>query len=179
MAYPATLPPDPAPGDEILASWGDDVRAALNFLANRPACRVYHNADQSINNNAATAVAFNSERFDTDNMHDTVTNNGRITFITAGVYSVTFTASFTAAADYDFCSAGIILNGTTYIAFQTVGDINVTVNPRLTVPTIYKFAANDFITIEVYQVNGAAAARNLLTAANYSPEFSAVWIGNG
>ena len=58
-----------------------------------PAVRVFHNASQSITNSTLTALAFNSERFDqaggvASTMHDTVTNNSRLTAIYAGVYMI-------------------------------------------------------------------------------------------
>ena len=50
-------------------------------------CRIYKSAGQSIGT-TLTAVTFDTESFDTDTMHDNVTNNTRITFTTAGYYEV-------------------------------------------------------------------------------------------
>ena len=44
---------------------------ALSQLPSLPGARVYHNANQSISNTTVTALAFNSERWDTDTIHDT------------------------------------------------------------------------------------------------------------
>ena len=41
--------------------------------------RVYHNANQNIAHNTLTALALNSERWDTDAYHDVTTNNSRLT----------------------------------------------------------------------------------------------------
>lgn len=56
----------------------------------RPGCKAYHSAAQSINTATATALAFDSEDFDSDAMHSTVTNNTRITIPTGkgGKYNV-------------------------------------------------------------------------------------------
>src|SRR5262245_1380457 len=59
-----------------------------------PAVHVTHNANQSINTATDTVLAFNTERFDqcantADTMHDTVTNNSRLTCRYAGVYQIT------------------------------------------------------------------------------------------
>lgn len=48
--------------------------------------RVTHTIAQSVGDGATISVAFDTERFDTDTMHDTVTNNSRITIQTAGKY---------------------------------------------------------------------------------------------
>ena len=55
--------------------------------------RVTHDANQSVNDSTNFDIAFNSESvavgcYDTDNIHDTVTNNGRLTCKTAGKYVV-------------------------------------------------------------------------------------------
>jgi hypothetical protein len=61
-----------------------------NILQNVPSCRLYHSASQTVPANQAqlSPIAYNGERWDTDNMHDTVTNNGRITIQTPGRYLI-------------------------------------------------------------------------------------------
>jgi hypothetical protein len=180
MAYPIDLPADPSPGDEILASWGDDVRAALSFLANPPACRVYNSANISVPDNTVTVVTFNSERYDTDNMHSTSSTTNRITFNTAGVYVVTFNGRFPAGNDYTVAGAYIRLNGTTFIALNSGGRALVgSSDLSIGVTTQYKFAAGDWAEIMVHQENTANTARNLEAPGNYSPEFAATWVGRG
>src|SRR5262245_23863489 len=58
-----------------------------------PAVRVTHNAAQTATTGVALTLAFNTERFDqaagaSSTMHDTVTNNSRLTAIYAGVYQI-------------------------------------------------------------------------------------------
>lgn len=43
----------------------------------------------------ATALPFDTDRTDTDNIHDPVTNNTRLTCVTPGFYFVTATVAFT------------------------------------------------------------------------------------
>jgi hypothetical protein len=45
-------------------------------------CSVYKSANQSLTNATLTAITFDSEYFDTDSMHSTVTNTSRITVAT-------------------------------------------------------------------------------------------------
>lgn len=52
-------------------------------------CRAYNSATENISNASLTLITFNSESWDTDTMHDTSTNTGRITIKTAGKYIVT------------------------------------------------------------------------------------------
>lgn len=42
-------------------------------------CKVYNSSNQSLANNTETTLSFNSEVWDNDTLHDTVTNNSRIT----------------------------------------------------------------------------------------------------
>lgn len=156
------------------AQLNQDIRDNVTFLANPPACRVYHNAAQSIANAAETPVAFNSERFDTDSMHDTATNNTRITFNTAGIYVVTFSGQW--ASDVDgIRQATIKLNGATHLAFDVRPALSGTYGFH--VSTVYKFAAASYVEATVFHVAGAAL--NLNSGADYTPEFSAVWVGLG
>lgn len=145
-----------------------------------PACRAFHNTTQSIPHNSTTALVFNSERFDTDNMHDTAVNSGRITFNTAGLYLVTATIELATATDYTAFLPILRLNGSTSIDIggsQMAAGAQVTIIGKIS--TIYKFAAAEWVDIAVIQANGAAAARNVVSNANRSPEFSATWIGRG
>lgn len=176
MAVPS-LPAVVSAGDDILESWGDSVRENLSFLQNPPACRVYHSVNQSAGDGSFVTLAFNSERFDTDTMHDTVTNNSRITFNTAGLYEVSFNGQLEAGT-YIFYQARIFINATSPIAGNS-GENEAGAGPLLSCGGLYKFAAGDFITVEVYQDNAASAARNVLVTGNLSPEFSAVWVGIG
>lgn len=148
---------------------------------NPPACRVFHSVDQSLADATITAIAFNSERYDTDTMHDTAVFNTRITFKTPGVYVVTASLAFTGATDYTSLFLGIRLNGLTYIAQASApgandSGLNVI---ALIQSTQYKFAVNDYVEVLAWHNNTANAARNVLSSANHSPEFSATWVGVG
>lgn len=146
---------------------------------NPPACRVFHSVNQSIADATLAALAFDSERFDTDTMHDTVTNNSRITFNTAGVYSGVANVRFASRSDYLAIDVQIQLNGTTVIAWDREMHAGANVIPIFSVPFLYKFAATDFIEVVVRHDNTGNVAANVDAAAQYSPEFSAVWVGTG
>lgn len=153
-----------------------EVRDSVNFLANPPSCRVYHSAAQTIAHNTPVALAFNSERLDTDNMHDTVTNNSRITFNAAGLYVITASVQWQAAA-----------TGTRYLLIWHNTGANLVLNQisaagtaeshAMSCTTIYKCASGTYVECRVYQFSGAAL--NIQASASYSPEFSATWVGKG
>lgn len=145
-----------------------------------PACRLRASVPQSIPNSTQTVAVFDIETYDTDTMHDNVTNNTRITFRTAGLYIVAGGGEFATAADYQMHGAYIRLNGSTPI-FLGDGGAQTTNNPGawFNVSGVYKFAVNDYVEMVVQQVNGAAAARNMTAVADYSPVLTATWIGRG
>jgi hypothetical protein len=157
------------------AQMNANVRDNVAFLANPPACRVYHNANQSIAATTETTLAFNSERFDTAALHDTVTNNGRITIPTAGLYVVSVSVEWAAGTGAWQGYVNLRVDGATTIAsdrrlFVTGG------TGAHAFATIYKFTAAQYVEVRVWQNSGTL---NVVTAANYSPEFAATWIGLG
>ena len=135
--------------------------------------RAYNDADQSIPNNTPTIIALNSERYDTDAIHDLVTNNSRLTCKTAGKYVISFSGDFAANVD-GRRSYNIKLNGTTFLA-GTSDNPNSGGGFSREISTIYELAVNDYVEVEVWQSSGDAL--NLATTANRSPEFSMQRIG--
>jgi len=164
-----------------MPSAGNTIRASdVNLVRDPPACRVYNSANLSIVNTTVTTVTYDSERWDTDTMHSTSSNTSRITFTTAGLYLVGFHGRLDSGTDYSRAYADIYLNGATVIArYDRRATTNDVRDPAMEVVTKYKFAAADYVEARVLQTNGAAAARNLVTAANESPEFWAVRVGSG
>lgn len=149
-------------------------------VTNGPSCRVYNSASLAIPWASTTLLTFNSERYDPDGMHSTVSNTGRITFAVAGIYEVTAQVEYTGRADWLNEYVGIRLNGGNYIAAAMMGTITVgTIPPILNPKTTYKFAVNDYVEVYAYGHNTPSAGFNVVAVANSSPEFSATWIGRG
>lgn len=177
-------------GDVLTAAQlNQDVRDNVLAVANPAACRVYHNAAVAVadatitvlGTTGATTAVFNSERYDTDSMHSTGTNPGRITINTAGIYLVTAGIEFAAGTDYSSIYLAIRKNGTTIIVnhSQIGGNDAGLANNSDAVSTVYKFAVADYIEVLVWQNNTANLARNLAVAGEASPEFSATRLGIG
>ena len=145
----------------------------IDNLAGKPRARAYNSANQSINAGALTALALNSERYDTDSIHDTVTNNSRLTCQTAGTYAIRGNAEFANAADATRRILEIFLNGTTVIARES----RAALNGQTTVMNVgcdYALSAGDYVELRALQ--DSAGAINVNATGNYSPEFSMVRI---
>jgi hypothetical protein len=138
-----------------------------------PAVRVYHSANQVITNNTFAALAFNTERFDTDVIHDTSTNNSRLTCKTAGKYQITGHALFAANAT-GYRQIAIRLGGATYLAAQGIPSIGASDDHNLSVTTLYSLAVNDYVELMAFQTSGAGL--NVLASGNFSPEFGMAWV---
>lgn len=140
-------------------------------LSNPPACQVYHQQPQSIANNTLTTLAFNTEMYDTDTMHDITTNNGRITFTTAGIYIVTLNCTWknTTAATGDRI-AQIRKNATTVLAYESKRAGGADLLHGHSICIEISVAAADYVEARVQQTSGAAL--NII-ADSWSPVFSA------
>jgi hypothetical protein len=134
-----------------------------------PKARVFHNAAQSIPNDTVTALAFNSEVYDTDTIHDTVTNNSRLTCKTAGTYSIVASVSY-AANTTGYRGTAIRLNGTIDLAQDRRNTISTASRSTwLTLSIQADLAVNDYVEVTVRQTSGGAL--DIEAASAYSPYF--------
>lgn len=116
----------------------------------------YHNTTQSINNTTETVLNLNSEDVDTATMHDTATNNSRITIPTGGdgFYLFTVKVPFASnAVGERFIRA--FKNGVAHkmLERQSANTVDDTV---LTGSFMLQLAAADYIEIAAYQSSGGA-----------------------
>jgi hypothetical protein len=116
-------------------------------------CRLTKSASQALTTAIATIISWNQESYDTDNMHDIVTNNSRITFNTTGKYFVASCIKFTAAISSG-AYAELLLNGTTVIAAQSLQAPGSDI-PSITVGTIYNFTSGDYLEVRVRHNSGS------------------------
>lgn len=147
-----------------------------------PTCRVFNSGNISVNNNAVTALTFDSERFDTDSMHSVATNTSRITINTAGVYLITGHVIWGADTDYTRRFIDFFVSNATIIARQEMDFTTPAINASgeaWSLASIYKFAVNDYVEFRAFQQNTSAGANNILATGNLSPEFAACWISSG
>jgi hypothetical protein len=114
-------------------------------------CRAYNSAVETIGNASVTLITFDSESWDTDTMHDTSTNPGRITCKIAGKYIVTATV-------------GWAVGGGALRMIQLKKNASVMSENRMpnivsnyvynNIAMILDLAINDYITVSGYQDSG-------------------------
>lgn len=177
MAYsaPRTWTPGEYP---TAAQLNQDLRDNVSFLANPPKCRAYHSTTQSLTTATLTALAFNSERWNTDTMHNTVTNNSRLTCKTAGLYRITAHVQFATNATGER-TVHLRVNGLVFIASQG-GAPNPTAGnaTNITVSDEYPLAVNDYVEVLAFQASGGALNVNASDNVNArnACEFEMTWI---
>ena len=169
----------PLPPDDSQAQKVPLYNAAISALAavaeSPPKARVYHSMTQSLTTATQTALSFDSERWDTDTIHDNSTNNSRLTCKTAGLYLII------GQVGYAFSATGvrqtsIRLNGVTYLAaIATQAPTTGTFPARHIVSTTYPLAVNDYVEVMAYQESGGALNTEVL--ANAVPEFQMIRLG--
>lgn len=130
---------------------------------------VYNNANISINNITTTELTFNSERYDTDTIHSTSADTGRLTFPFAGKWVIGLQVRWAINAT-GVRQITIMKNGTTVLAAQTVNAVAGGVfTTDMTTITEHTFAATDYVVAKVHQTSGGAL--NVEFSADFTPEF--------
>jgi len=135
-----------APKDAVF----DKIEAVIATIPTDISVKVTKTSDQSVPQNTLTMVTWDSEEYDTDDMHDNVTNNSRITFKTAGKYSIL------AQSEWGINSGGfrfmdIMKNGVDSIA--RVRDLADNASEH-NVAFVGEFEVNDYIELQVFQDTG-------------------------
>lgn len=105
----------PATGAVAPAAWGLQIRENQEFFIDPPACSAFNSGSQSVPDSTLTVLTADSENFDTDGMHSTVSSTSRITAQTAGRYLIISAVSF------DLSGTGIrrtqyLVNGVTTVS---------------------------------------------------------------
>jgi hypothetical protein len=118
-------------------------------------CSVYNNAAQTIASGSYTTLTFDSEYFDTDAIHSTVTNTGRLT-VPAGLggkWLVTF-AIFVGGATITVYTPKLQVNGNDYNRFVDTTPGN---SESLTIvgTQTLNLSAGDYVELLVYQNSGS------------------------
>lgn len=159
---------------QVLTSDGTDPGwAAAGGGGYTEGARVYNSGNISVNDVTTTLLTYDSERYDTDAIHDIGVNPGRLTCKTAGKYSISTHVRFQADAD-GYRIVYIKLNGTTNIAIQE-GNAPSGGSMIISCETKYDLAENDYVETLVYFLAGNVL--NVEATGNYSPEFAMQRIG--
>ena len=131
-------------------AWATAASSTPTFVG----ASLFKSANQTITNNTLTLVTFNSENFDTNTFHDTVTNNSRITIPAGkgGYYQFNVGVEF-AAATTGQRSASLLKNGVFTTYSMVPADVNA--NNKITFSYIASAVATDYFELSVYQDSGS------------------------
>lgn len=144
------------------------------------ACRVTRASNLTIPWNTTTTVDFTAEDYDTDSMHDNVTNNNRVTINKAGMYALEFTGEMqgTSPTNYGQLRFSIQLNDGVDIAMDQKNPIDAasSVPQRFRVGVTTRLAVGDFLKARIFQTNDDSNPR-LLVFGDYSPKFTVTRVG--
>jgi hypothetical protein len=145
-----------------------------------PAARADNSATQTIAASTPTVISLDGEGFDTMNLHDTATNNSRLTAPIAGVYQIN------GRVHWDDGAAGVrqlrIEKNLGLPIGKTIAEAMDTAaaTDELTqnVSTISRLSAGDYVELRVIQQNVSATTVDTLADPHISPELSMAWIGS-
>lgn len=141
-----------AVGDKVSANWANDnVKLPIDFTYDPPRCQVAAAVGQVFTDTVQTVVNYGTTVWDTDNMHDPVTNNSRVVLQTAGLYMIA-TYGDLPTATYTQFDVQLRVNGTTSIRTMNF------VNPDAGVYRwqLYReFNAGDYVETLLTQTSGA------------------------
>lgn len=128
--------------------------------------RVYSNVALTLATATLTALPFNAERQDDEELHSTSSNTSRITFARAGRYLIGAHAWYAPNAT-GIRALFLRLNGSTRIA-EEQRPASGTAGPRINVVTMYEVSATNYVEAIGYQNSGGNL--NIDTFGNASAE---------
>lgn len=140
--------------------------------------KAYHSTTQSIPNSTVTAASLDSEEFDTDTYHSTVTNTSRMTipsgkdgyFLLAG--KVVFAANATGVR-----IARFLKNGTTILRTQYSDAGASGAGKSAQISAVASLIATDYVEFTVYQTSGGALNIGNASASEEQTSFEIVRLG--
>jgi hypothetical protein len=144
-------------------------------LGTAPAARVSHSGTQSIPNDSLVALSFDSEAFDTADLHSAAVNSSRLTAPVSGLYELD------AAVDWFVNPTGsrvaqIWKNNTTIIVSDNVAPTN---DDDHVLSTLVRLSAGDFVELKVKQTSGGSllVATGSGVSAGGNPYLAMHWVG--
>lgn len=133
-----------------------NTRAQLHYLKFSGA-RVYNNTTQSVSNSTATALTLNTEEYDTDSIHSTVTNTSRMT-IPAGLGGYWYfkgSATIAAGGSAGLRAIWLRKNGADTIG-TSISNGSSNVEEKFCTSGIFNLVATDYIELFGFQTSGGA-----------------------
>jgi hypothetical protein len=157
--------------EPIIRGWIDEQTQEFGssgtFEATDIGCRVYMDGTRTTTTGVALELDYDLEHWDTDSMHDTVTNNERITINTAGKYLIVSGVSWQTNAvgtraiwvtAYNSTGGGADIVGRDELDAST--DTGST--PCQQIVEIWDLVAGDYLITKVYQTSGGNLDTNTI-----------------
>jgi len=142
-----------------------NVQGAIDEVVLKDCARAFNNANVSTTSPVVLVMPLNSEVFDTNSMHDNVTNNSRITVKKTGIYIVNATVQF--AANISNQRFIRLLKNGAEIATQSTQALSGGTTTRLAISCVINAVPNDYFELAVFQNSGGNL--NVEYVANMSP----------
>jgi len=161
-------------GEKITAAnYNTYTRDAVAFLIAPPRTSVYQTATTTCTTGVATTILFDTETYDTDTMHSTSSNTGRITATTTGLYTV-YAQVCMASNATGTRTLALVKNGATTIANARLQSVIAT-NAYVDLEVDVQLTATDYVEVTMTQTSGG----NLATVAGLGNTwFQARWVAN-
>lgn len=161
-----------------LSAYSSDGGGGGGLLGQVPQVRAYlANTTGAIATGAWTAIGFDGEDYDlgtADGMHDTVTNNTRITCRVAGLYTLTANVCWNANA-VGSRGARFRLNGAGFPYAEVELAANVAANfTQLNLAAQMRLVAGDYVEVEAAQTSGGGLTV-IQSSAVGATQFTASW----
>lgn len=159
-------------GDKLsAATWNTGVRDVFNWLLNGfPRVHAFDASGNSCAITVGKLIVLDGESYDTDNMHDTVTNPSRVTFTTGGRYDVDVYVNMPAVGAYSQLDMHVRLNsggsiaGGAAIRVQPFSD-SIQAMPGCLFRFRRLFTAGDYIEVFIIQTSSATRVTTALSTA--------------
>jgi len=163
--------PSVSTGSTWTATAANNLLTTVNSNTVPPLVRAKRSADLSYTSSAA--IAWDAEDYDTDSMHDLVTNNTRLTFATAGIYRVTCGLYVTYGGTVSALDLSIYGNGSTNLGQNYTNGIAESSSLSVQVTALVDSATYSYVTPSM----GIVGATSPVIKVDGRTFFSAEWVG--
>ena len=149
---------------EVLTSDGTDVAwAAAGGGGFSEFVLAYNESAISCDDQVMTPILCDAEKLDSDSMHDTGSNQSRITFTTAGTYFIYMNA-LTSTANADWALYMLDGDGPNWL-YREIRHVTDSKAQNMQVSAILTRSAASYISMQVWQNSGGAASVQAWTGA--------------
>ena len=146
---------------------------AIDAHATTQFAQVAHTSSTTLPNMTWTTLPFNTEYSDTNSIHDSVTNNSRLTCQKAGVYLIVGAVTV-AGITSGFASLRILFNGITPMVSSSLNGVTGGATDIQYINLVI-LSIGDYIELQAYQNRGSATST--VAALPGTPKFSMIKIG--